>query len=193
MGCSDQIMIITVDGCMGVGKTTFCNNLQQYLQSQGIDCQVFEENIDPQALELYLADKSKALEFQSSVLMSKYKTMKLVETLNWINSAVWYIVDRSMYGDWIFAKQNIKSGFDQYDTMFDSLDECKCDISILLAASPEVCLNRISHRGIVCEQTYTKQYVQTICQEHESFNYDLVLDWDTPDSMQRVVQLISII
>lgn len=186
-------MIITVDGCMGVGKTTFCNNLQQYLKDQGVGCQVFEENIDPNALEVYLADKSKALEFQTSVLLSKYKTMKLVETLNNENSNIWYIVDRSMYGDWIFAKQNIETGFEQYDELFDSLNRCHCDISILLAATPEVCINRISHRGIACEQTYTKQYVQFICQEHESFNYDLVLDWDTPDSMQRVVQLISII
>jgi len=186
-------MIITVDGCMGVGKTTFCNNLQQYLQSQGIICQVFEENIDPEALKVYLADKSKALEFQTSVLQSKYKTMKLVEILNWLNDTVWYIVDRSMYGDWIFAKQNIQFGFDQYDKLFDSFNECQCDVSILLSASPEVCLNRISHRGIACEQTYTKQYVEAICQQHEFFNYNLVLDWNNPVPMEKVIQLISLI
>lgn len=148
--------IIYIDGTVGVGKTT----LLHILQDEGYSVMP-EPFLDNPLLDKFYADKRR-YSFSSQVyfLNKKFELIKAAAKIP--NS----IVDRSIYGDFIFAKMLHDGGdmgseeFAIYEDLFNTVlyYSPSPKLVIYLDISLDEVLKRVQKRGRPSEQTVDKQY-----------------------------------
>lgn len=170
--------MITIDGVVGVGKTTLMNIL---VKERGMV--PFEEPVmtNPILDKFYYDRKRYSFPLQIFFLNERFKHIQKAAKLN--NA----ILDRSIYGDCIFAKMLRDSGemteeeFQIYLGLFDNMiSYCQPPkLMIYLEVSPEEAVKRIAKRGREYELETEMDYWVRLNQEYrayfEQYNFSPVL------------------
>ena len=113
--------MIVIEGLIGVGKSTLTDDLGKTLGFK-----VFKEPVEdnPYLEEYYKDPKRYALEMQFWLMSRRFQMHQEAIEFIW-RTGKGVIMDRSIYGDAIFAKQNVtdgninKIGYDNYMKMRD--------------------------------------------------------------------------
>lgn len=182
-------MLITVDGCVGVGKTRFLDECYKRYDRKFV--KVLKEPLaywkdvrdehQNNLLELfYNQPNAHAFSFQLTVLMSR--ALQIVEAMEKYPVV---IVERSLHTDRIFAEMAHRFGYisyvekQVYDNLYDILVPLlpKCCLTLYLRAPANVCMQRVMKRARKEERTVTEQYLDDICKMHDMVLYnDFVCD-----------------
>lgn len=199
--------LIIVDGVVGSGKTTFMNLLKEELSLPG-----FEEPVtDNPLLEKFYHDR-KRYSFPLQVFFLNRRFRMLKDAGENLTASV---MDRSIYGDVIFAKLLHEGGdmekdeFDLYQellvNMLDHIESPK--LMIYLKCDVDTAISRIEKRGRDYEQIVERDYWERLNKEYEAYfkeynlskllvidvkNYDLLEnEKDRKEVMDLVKKAIS--
>lgn len=171
------MQLIILEGLIGAGKTTFAEKL-----SKLIDAKLYYEPVkdNPYLEDYYKNPKRYALEMQFWLMSIRFQLHQDAIKYIW-ESGKSAIIDRSIYGDWIFAKQNWidgnidDRGYESYikhrDVMFRYL--MIPHITLFLDVKPSVCLERICMRGRDCEKSIPVKYLEGLHFLHRELMIEL--------------------
>jgi deoxyadenosine/deoxycytidine kinase len=175
--------LITVEGNIGVGKTTFLEKLEK-----DHDVKVIYEPVEEwlkykdadtglSIFEMYYNDKTRySFTFQIMALQTRFENIMQVCR----NTTSKYVIcERSIFTDFnIFAKLMNEKGemtdleLAIYKRCHDFMTEL-CNISIFkyiyLIASPETCIQRIKKRSRAGEENIDINFIQQLHDFHESW------------------------
>lgn len=168
---------ICVDGNIGAGKTTFVKSLNHYLQKNGVDSQISEEDMSNKmkTLQLFINDQKKyAFAFQLMMLSERINIYKSSLPVGGCTT----IIDRSLVGDFAFASHHHAVGnisdveWVAYKEMLEKYSNEDFfqvpDYYLYLNVSPEVAYTRIVKRNRDGEASgYSLSYLQSISKSHE--------------------------
>ncbi len=165
-GSLDQCHI-AVEGAIGVGKTTLCRKLADYLGSAAF----FEQVDDNPFIELFYQDPARhALSVQLSFLFSRLKHWQGLHQQN--------LFSQGVISDYIFAKDRIFATVtlsDEELALYDqvanlvSVDIPKPDLVIYLQSDPKVIMSRIRNRNRPMERGLKTDYLQKIIAAYDQF------------------------
>lgn len=159
--------MIVIDGVVGVGKSTLMNILQEegYVP--------FEEPVvDNPILEKFYYDRERySFPLQIFFLNKRFKNIKDASK---IKNAV---MDRSIYGDIIFAKMLKDAGemsneeFDLYMELFENMIEhCKAPkLLVYLEIGVDEAMKRINKRGREYEKIVEREYWEKLNDNYKDY------------------------
>src|SRR5690554_1873061 len=157
--------MIVVDGVVGSGKTTLMNILLEELGVEG-----FEEPVadNPILGKFYHDRKRYAFPLQIFFLNRRFRMLKEAQ-----EKKVSSVMDRSIYGDVIFAKllndggDMEKDEFELYqDLLTNMLDHIEAPkLMIYLRADVDTAMDRIEKRGRDYEQIVERDYWERLNRE----------------------------
>jgi len=185
-----------VDGNIGAGKTTISR-----LISEKYDLQLYEELINKKTeniLSRFYNDMTRwAFTLQIHFLNERFKMIK--EAMTYPS-----IIDRSIYGDLVFAKVLHEDGhmtdeeYSVYRTLFSNMEPHfdKPDTLIYLNVSPEKALERIHKRGRESEQSIPLEYLQRLDREYENWLSTYtgkvkVFDYNRDDTYNEIINYVE--
>lgn len=156
--------MVILDGQIGVGKTTLAEKIKAALQIP-----IFYElstPVTPKILDKFYKDQARwSFTSQVHFLINRFQMIKDIET-----NEVTGILDRSIYGDSIFAEVLYEEGFMDgeeyfvYKSLLESfLNHIKPpQLMIYLDCSIDNAVKRIKTRSRECEQDISQQYLEKI-------------------------------
>ncbi len=158
---------ISVEGIIGVGKTTLATKLARYYNAELI-LEPVEEN--PFLSQFY--DNIEAFAFQTQIffLFARYKQMqKLMQNRLFFDLVISdYIFEK----DQIFANINLDENeliLYEHIIKFIKKDVPKPDLIIYLQASTETIMNRIKNRGRTFEENISAEYIEELSRNYNNF------------------------
>lgn len=158
---SQECLLITISGPIGVGKTTLSSWL-----SEKLNISVFKENPDdnPFIVKHYSNPKAWAFPSQMWFLWRKYELLNSIKEQR--TSA---IIDRTLHEDYMFAKvllqQNEMNLYEQwYKVVFSNAPEQ--DLIISLEASVPTLYKRIRERGREYELGISPDFLNALHEEY---------------------------
>ena len=166
--------MIVIDGVVGVGKSTLMN-----IFAKEMDMVKFEEPVveNPILPKFYGDRKRYAFPSQVFFLNSRFAHLKEAGKIQGC------VLDRSIYGDAIFAKMLCKSGdmtkeeFAIYEELLENMvNHIKVPkLMIYLEVSVKEAMRRIQKRGRDFEQKVEREYWESLNEEYKSYfdNYNL--------------------
>jgi deoxyadenosine/deoxycytidine kinase len=180
-------IIITIDGNIGAGKSTFLNYLRQKFPKfnyidEPVDIWTNLKNEQGETLlEVYYKDKKRwAFSFQNCVFLTR--TINLINCINkWKTDKDYesniFITERCVATDFnIFVKMLYDDGFIDklewsiYKQWYHYLIlDNKIDGIIYIKCEPEKCKERIGKRGRTGEQIITLEYLNKLHSYHEKW------------------------
>jgi deoxyadenosine/deoxycytidine kinase len=167
------MVIITINGNIGSGKTSVLNYLHRYYKLS-IDLEPIDK-WTPYLNEFYKNKKS-AFKFQIRVWLDRSwiqektdKSLIIMERSPFFNR---HIFVNSVYNENLITENEYAILNDLYDKT-DSV--WSCNTYIYLRSNPENCIERIKKRGRDCEQNVDLEYITKIHDLHES-TYRKALD-----------------
>lgn len=198
--CHKQMKLITVEGNIGVGKTTFLKQLEgvpniKVMYEPVDDWLKFKGDDGISLFEMFYNDRKRySFTFQMMALQTRFENLVKIcnEYKNNDNTEnIVVVCERSIFTDYnVFAKTTNAQG-DMSDVELQVYKQCHqfmtslCDISIdkyiYLKASPEVCLERIKQRNREGEENITIDYLRRLDECHDKW-----LDEITSDNMLKV-------
>lgn len=179
----ERLRYVTVEGCIGVGKTTLTHLLTKTLAARTV-LEVVEEN--PFLPDFYKDKTAHAFKTQMFFLLSRFKQQEALLQGDLFAGAV--VSDYLFAKDRIFAELTLSaSEMSLYDQIFRALASKvrSPDLVVYLHAPMEVILERIARRGRSFEKNIDHQYLQDLVAAYGRFfsSYDEapVLMIDTAD------------
>ena len=165
---ADFRMYLSIEGVIGVGKTTLARLLQERFQSQ-ILLEVFEEN--PFLTKFYEDRARYAFQTQVFFLLSRYhqQNRSVPEILQAKKNL---ITDYTFAKDALFARINLQGDeLDMYYNVHDALAEKipLPDLVVYLAADTSVLMQRIAQRDRPYERSMEKSYIATLNDAYDDF------------------------
>ncbi len=166
--------MIVIDGVVGVGKST----LMSILAKRGDLKEFAEPVVDNPILPKFYYDRARyAFPSQVFFLNSRFKHLKEASKIEGC------ILDRSIYGDAIFAKMLCESGdmtkeeFALYEELLENMvNHIKTPkLMIYLEVSVDEAMRRIKKRGRDYEQVVEREYWEELNKQYKSYfdNYNL--------------------
>lgn len=191
--------LIIVEGNIGAGKTTFCENVSEIINYKVM----YEPVTDNHYLEKFYEDpKRYALEMQFYLMSLRFKAHQEAILHIW-TTGQGVIVDRSIYGDDLFCKRNYldgnisEEGYQNYNKMKEIMCQFLMvpQLTIYLDVRPENCLKRIKMRNRDCEKQIPLEYLEGLEKLHSELLDELSLkgskifrlNWDSFDTFDNVV------
>jgi deoxyguanosine kinase len=173
---------LTIEGAIGVGKTTLARLLQPRLTT-GLLLEAFEEN--PFLTDFY-ADRTRyAFQTQMFFLLSRYQQQQAVPTMLARGPL---IADYAFAKDSLFARLNLEGDeWAVYKRLYDVLaDRIPVpDLVIYLRADTDVLMARIATRDRAYERRMDRVYIESLRQAYEryfsTYTQTTVLPIDTDD------------
>jgi deoxyguanosine kinase len=162
-----RLPYITVEGCIGVGKTTLTHLLSQRFAAQTV-LEVVEEN--PFLAEFYEDKVAHAFKTQMFFLLSRFKQQEALQQAE--------LFSRGVVSDYLFAKDRIfaeltlsASEMALYDQIFTALQKRlrAPDVVVYLHAPMDVILERIARRGRSFEQNMDRGYLESLVDAYGRF------------------------
>lgn len=164
----DMNGIICIDGVVGAGKSTLGDILAKDL---GIT--LFEEPVlnNPILDKFYYDKKRYSFSLQIFFLNKRFKMIKEANLLNGC------VMDRSIYGDVIFARMLMEDGdmtkeeFELYEELLHNMLEhlTPPKLMIYLESSVEGAITKISRRGRDYEKIVPRSYWESLNANYESY------------------------
>lgn len=158
-----QGQLIIIEGLIGVGKTVLAEKLSSALNYKMMKEPV-EEN--PYLEKFYDNPKRYALEMQFWLMSRRFAMHREAVEHLW-STGQGVVMDRSIYGDAVFAKKNHLDGnidvmgYQNYMNMRNAMFRYLLvpHLTLYLEASVDICLKRINSRSRDCEQTIPEDYL----------------------------------
>lgn len=160
--------IICIEGVVGAGKTTLGELLAKELSVEFFQ----EPYIDNPFLDKFYSNKERySLPSQMYFLN---KRIEIIEEASKLNGC---IMDRSIYGDYLFAKMHLKNKFmtedefSLYHSFWEKLISVRTKpiLIIYLETSVENAMRKIKERGREFELGVEKEYWSSLNEEYSSF------------------------
>lgn len=182
--------IYTIEGIIGVGKTTLGRSAERYLNNIGLKAKFYPEYINKDLLAQYIGDmKRYAYSFQMIMLCKRISIYREAERFAETGGIA--LIDRSIIGDMTFARMQKDNGNFTEDEWNIYLSLMKQEIqltptaSLFLRCSPQTSLDRVKIRGIEAEISgYTIEYMTQLHDAYEtSINActnvrHIIIDWN---------------
>lgn len=182
--------IYTIEGIIGVGKTTLGRSLERLLNDNDIETKFFPEYVNKELLDQYIGDMGKyAYSFQMIMLCKRIETYRQAEVFASKGGVA--LIDRSIIGDMTFARMQKDNGnftqseFDIYLSLMKQDIQLVPTASIFLRCSPEIAIKRIMTRGIEAEiNGYSIEYLKQLYNAYEKSVAEcdnvkhIMIDWD---------------
>jgi deoxyadenosine/deoxycytidine kinase len=165
--------IFTIEGVIGVGKSTLGFSMEDLLNSIGLNAKFYPEYYNKELLSQYIGDMKKyAYSFQLVMLFKRLEIYS--EAKRFADQGGIAIIDRSIIGDMTFARMQRDNGNITNDEWLVYLSLMKQHLqlsptaNIYLQCTPETSLARIKHRGIKSEiEGYSKEYLKQLQDAYE--------------------------
>lgn len=164
--------VITIEGGVGVGKTSLGNTSERYLNLIGIRAKFFPEYVNDTLLSQFINDMDRyAYPFELFMLAKRAEIYR--EAQRFAESGGVAIIDRSINGDWAFTKMQYDAGritdqdWETYQAILKSEDFYEPALTVVLNCTPERSMERIITRGRGCESGYTLEYLQLLKKAYE--------------------------
>lgn len=166
-----SMKLICIEGNIGAGKTTLSQQLAEEMGAKVF----YEPTSDNPYLDRYYSDpKRYALEMQFWLMSRRFEMHETAIRHIW-STGQSVIMDRSIYGDWVFAKKNWQdgniddAGYDAYLHHRDVMSRYLLSphLVLFLEVSPTNCLTRIHERGRDCEREIPLSYMQGLADLHQ--------------------------
>ncbi|OGQ24269.1 MAG: deoxyadenosine kinase [Deltaproteobacteria bacterium RBG_16_71_12] len=174
---------VTVEGCIGVGKTTLTHLLSRHLSGHTV-LEVVEDN--PFLPEFYRDQAAHAFKTQMFFLLSRFKQQEALIQAD--------LFSRTLVSDYLFDKDRIfaeltlsQSELSLYEQIFRALASKvrSPDLVVYLHAPMEVILERIERRGRPFEKDIDRGYLEALVEAYgrffRTFDAAPVLTIDTAD------------
>lgn len=194
--------LIIVEANIGAGKSTLANALAKRL-----NCRLLLEPVDEELLQLFYDDPDRwSASFQFAMLHRRW-AMQMAAAAETMLDGGGAILDRSLWGDMVFAKMLMQAGkihpkeWEIYLMAVRNMSLVLFPPTVLLylSARPETCLERIRRRGRPQEKDITLEYLQKVHAGYQELLRDaktamfpwshavnvLVIPWD-PDQVGDV-------
>jgi deoxyguanosine kinase len=158
---------ITIEGAIGVGKTTLARMLRDYFHT-GLLLEVFEEN--PFLSRFYESRARYAFQTQMFFLLSRYRQQHQQVPQMLAQGAL--ISDYMFAKDWLFARLNLSGDeWEVYQQIHRALAEqiLVPDLIVYLEADTDVLLGRIAQRDRPYERDMDRDYIETLRQAYEQY------------------------
>ncbi len=160
--------IICIEGVVGAGKTTLGELLAKELSIEFFQ----EPYIDNPFLDKFYSNKERY-----SLLSQMYFLNKRIEIIEEASKLNGCIMDRSIYGDYLFAKMHLKNKFmtedefSLYHSFWEKLISVRTNpiLIIYLETSVENAMRKIKERGREFELGVEKEYWSSLNEEYSSF------------------------
>jgi deoxyguanosine kinase len=161
-------MYISIEGVIGVGKTTLARLLQDSFQAELL-LEVFEEN--PFLTKFYEDRARYAFQTQIFFLLSRYhqQNRAVPDTLARNKNL---ITDYTFAKDALFARINLEGDeLDMYYNVHDALAEKipRPDLVVYLSADTRILMERIAMRDRPYERNMEETYIGTLNEAYEDF------------------------
>jgi deoxyadenosine/deoxycytidine kinase len=197
-------MLIIVEGNIGAGKSTLTQTLVERLGALGL-YEPVETN--PYLADYYQNPKRWALEMQFWLMARRFEMHEEgIKHIARTGQAV--VMDRSIYGDAVFAKKNWLDGniddrgykaYLQHRNLYvDRL--LTPNVTLFLDVKPEVCHDRILNvRGRECEEGIPleylrgldKCYAELLMELENRGSHVLRVDWNSYGTIEDVMKTID--
>lgn len=159
--------LITVEGPIGVGKTTLTKRLAETFNYETL----LENSANNPFLErFYQNRKQAALQTQLFFLFERARQIQMLRQADMFQPV--RVSDFLMEKDRLFAQINLDADeLKLYDIIYEHLaiDAPVPDLVIYLQAPPDVLMERILQRGVKAEQSIDKEYVQQLSAAYTEF------------------------
>jgi len=162
----EHLRYLSVEGVIGVGKTTLAEYLAKRFDGHAV-LEQFEEN--PFLSSFYSNTERWAFHTQLSFLASRFKQQKALLNRDLFRSFV--ISDYTFDKDRIFAHLNLEGDELQlYETMYSIMEPVvpQPDLIVYLQSSPERLMRNIAQRGRSFERKMKESYIESLV---EAYNY----------------------
>ena len=196
-------LIVSIEGNIGSGKSTFISKLEKYIQENNTDKKIFflsepvdewlnikDENNEHILSKFYNNQEKYSFTFQMMAYISRLNKLKeAIDNLKQINNSI-IITERSLMTDkYVFAQMLYdenkieKIEFEIYKKWFNSFNkETEIDKVIYIASKPEICYDRVKLRDRDGEENIPLDYLTKCHNYHENMieilksdNKDIVL------------------
>lgn len=167
-------MYISIEGVIGVGKTTLARMLQKRLDTE-LQLEVFEEN--PFLADFYGDRARYAFQTQIFFLLSRYHQQRR-EIPEIIRNGGSLITDYTFAKDALFARINLEGDeLDMYYKVHEALAEkiVLPDLVVYLKADTQVLMQRIAMRDRSYERNMEADYIEMLNAAYNEFFADYVL------------------
>ena len=161
-------MYITIEGVIGVGKTTLARMLQPAFEAE-ILLEVFEEN--PFLSDFYSDRVRYAFQTQIFFLLSRYHQQRRGVTAI-VETGKSLLSDYTFAKDSLFAQINLKGDeLEMYNRVHEALAEkiVMPDLLVYLQATTDTLMQRIAMRDRSYERNMERGYIEELNQAYESF------------------------
>lgn len=186
----DSMRLICIEGNIGAGKSTLTGQLAEHMRAKAF----YEPVGDNPFLERFYRDpKRYALDMQFWLMSRRFEQHEQAIRHIW-QTGQSVIMDRSIYGDWVFAKKNWLDGniddvgYESYLHHREVMNRYLLapHVVLYLDCKPEQCLTRIGDRGRSCEKTIPISYLQGLDDLHRELLIEMrkrgskvvPLDWN---------------
>lgn len=161
-----RVPFITVEGPIGVGKTSLAKVISTHFQYELLK-EIVDEN--PFLGKFYENIEEWSFQTEMFFLCNRYKQLEDVEK-NFLNNGKPVVADYHIFKNLIFAKQTLKGKqYEKYVRIYDILtnDMPKPNVVIYLHASLYTLLERIAMRGREFEKNIDPNYLQQLSHAYE--------------------------
>ncbi|MGL4935158.1 MAG: deoxynucleoside kinase [Cetobacterium sp.] len=160
--------VICIEGVVGAGKTTLGELLAKELSIEFFQ----EPYIDNPFLDKFYYNKERY-----SLLSQMYFLNKRIDIIEEASKFNGCIMDRSIYGDFLFARMHLKNGFmsedefNLYESFWKKLISAREHplLIVYLETSVENAIRKIKERGRDFEMNVEKEYWNSLNEEYSNF------------------------
>ncbi|MGG6433035.1 deoxynucleoside kinase [Anoxybacillus sp. D401a] len=161
-----RVPFITVEGPIGVGKTSLAKVISDYFQYELLK-EIVDEN--PFLGKFYENIEEWSFQTEMFFLCNRYKQLEDVEK-KFLSNGKPVVADYHIFKNLIFARQTLKGKqYEKYVQIYDILtnDMPKPNVVIYLHASLHTLLRRIAMRGREFEKNIDPNYLQQLSHAYE--------------------------
>lgn len=180
----NEVPFITVEGPIGVGKTSLAKAISEHYQYRLL-LEIVDEN--PFLERFYENLDEWSFQTEMFFLCNRYKQLSDIKE-HFLNKQIPVVADYHVYKNIIFAQRTLKPhDYTKYLDIYNILtaDMPQPNIMIYLQASLDTLLSRINHRGRSQEKNISPDYLQQL-----SFDYEkAMLDFEEKNPTIPILRL----
>ena len=193
--------VLIIEGLISAGKSTAADQIRDYAHSKGVKCHYFPEPFNIETLQLFISNPKKhALSFQLDILSKKNEIYH--QACGLAGKGYLTIIDRSLHGDYCFAKLHHDIGnitddeWKFYLQFYNKINFPYPDYLLYLDVNVETAMKRCSERNRKGESAYTKEYFDKLRDIYPSVMKQVpkeriaLLDWNKSRSLNEIQKTI---
>ena len=161
-------MFITVEGPIGVGKTSLAHIISQHFSMQMLN-EIVEEN--PFLGKFYEDIEEWSFQTEMFFLCNRFKQLDDLHKHH-LSQQQSVVSDYHIFKNLIFAHRSLRPAhLNKYEQIYKILthDMPKPDVVIYLHASIETLMKRVALRGREVEENMSRDYLEQLARDYETF------------------------